>query len=55
MNLNGEVALSLLSAAIGVVGTWVGFQKFSNDARERMLLERRQSVLMETEHRSFKA
>lgn len=47
MNVTSEIVLSMLSAGVGVLGTWVGFQKFTNDARERMLLERKQVILME--------
>lgn len=47
MNITSEIALSIFSAGIGVLGTWVGFQKFSNDQRERMLMERKQIILME--------
>lgn len=47
MNVSGTVVLSVFSAGIGVVGTWLAFQKFNNDQRERMLMERKQVILME--------
>jgi hypothetical protein len=47
MNIKSEIVLSVFSVGVGVLGTWIGFQKFSNDQRERMLLERKQVILME--------
>lgn len=47
MAVQTEVLLTILSTTIALTGTWIGFQKFSQDARDRDRLEQRKNVLME--------